>query len=111
MDIDGWRERLIKSLENSGRSMRSVSLAAGKGPGYIHSILSEGKEPTIDSLSRVCQEINVSLSYIIYGYNITSEQEEFITLFSKASPPERKAILMLLRSRTPEADLSQIDAP
>ncbi|ATO57874.1 helix-turn-helix domain-containing protein [Bartonella sp. 1-1C] len=97
MNIDGWRQRLQKALQKSGRSKRSISLAAGKGAGYLHSILSEGKEPTIESLYRVCHAINVSMSYILYGQETMPEDQEFIDLVLQVSPEERKAILTLLR--------------
>ncbi|MET3560612.1 hypothetical protein ABID39_001318 [Bartonella japonica] len=97
MNIDGWRQRLSEALEKSGRSKRSVSLAAGKGPGYLHSILAEGKEPTIESLVRVCHEINISVNHILYGQGVSSNDKEFIDLISKLSPEEKQAVLTLLR--------------
>ncbi|WP_026088141.1 helix-turn-helix transcriptional regulator [Bartonella rattaustraliani] len=100
MNINGWRQRLSEALEKSGRSKRSVSLAAGKGPGYLHSILSEGKDPTIESLARVCHEIDISVNYILYGQGASPEDKEFIELISKLSPQERQAILTLLRRPT-----------
>lgn len=103
MNIDGWRQRLSEALEKSGRSKRSVSLAARKGPGYLHSILSEGKEPTIESLARVCHEINISMNYILYGQGGSLQDKEFIDLISKLSPEERQAVLTLLRRSTGEA--------
>ncbi|WP_208441519.1 XRE family transcriptional regulator [Bartonella raoultii] len=103
MNINGWRQRLAAVLEKSGRSKRSISLAAGKGAGYLHSILTEGKEPTIESLARICHEINISMNYILYGQSMNSEDKEFIELISKLSPEERQAILTLLRRPTAEA--------
>ncbi|MBX4336483.1 helix-turn-helix domain-containing protein [Bartonella raoultii] len=97
MNIDGWRQRLKTALENNGRSKRSVSLAAGKGAGYLHSILSEGKEPTIESLARICHEINISMNYILYGQEASHQDKEFLELISKLSPEEKQAILTLLR--------------
>ncbi|WP_455473968.1 XRE family transcriptional regulator [Bartonella sp. B30(2025)] len=103
MNIDGWRQRLRVALEKSGRSKRSISLAAGKGAGYLHSVLKEGKEPTIESLARICHEINVSINYILYGDSMSFEDQEFIELISKISPEERQAILTLLRRSNGEA--------
>ncbi|WP_336288176.1 MULTISPECIES: XRE family transcriptional regulator [unclassified Bartonella] len=103
MNIDGWRKRLSEALKKSGRSKRSVSLAAGKGAGYLHSILTEGKEPTIESLARICHEINISMNYILYEDGASLEDKEFIDLVSKLSPEERQAILTLLRRPTHEA--------
>ncbi|WP_208436278.1 XRE family transcriptional regulator [Bartonella phoceensis] len=103
MNIDGWRQRLSAALKKSGRSKRSISLAAGKGAGYLHSILTEGKEPTIESLARICHEINVSMNYVLYGQGVSPEDKEFIELISKLSPEERQAILTLLRRPVDEA--------
>ncbi|MBB5074367.1 pyrroline-5-carboxylate reductase [Bartonella callosciuri] len=103
MNIDGWRQRLNVALEKSGRSKRSVSLAAGKGAGYLHSILSEGKEPTVESLARICHEINIGMNYVLYGHGASPEDKEFLDLISKLSPEERQAILTLLRRPTGEA--------
>ncbi|WP_332065820.1 XRE family transcriptional regulator [Bartonella sp. CB189] len=103
MNISGWRQRLKKAFEKSSRSKRSISLAAGKGAGYLHSILSEGKEPTIESLARICHEMNVSMNYILYGDSVTLEDQEFVRLISKLSSEERRAILILLRRSIDEA--------
>ncbi|RCL01008.1 MAG: hypothetical protein JSC188_000749 [Candidatus Tokpelaia sp. JSC188] len=102
MNINKWRQRLAKSLEKSQKSKRSISLAAGMGPGYLHSILVEEKDPTIESLVKVCKELQVSIAYIIYGYEVTPIQEEFLRLFELASPADRQAILTFLRSRNDE---------
>lgn len=54
MGNDDWRARLQKAIDDSGMSYRAVSLAANKGPGYIHSILNEGKYPSVVNLIAVC---------------------------------------------------------
>lgn len=102
MITSGWRQRLITSIDNAGRSMRSISLDAGMSHGYLRSILYQGKDPTIESLARICRELDISLAKIIYGYDLTTEEEEFIDLFSKTSPDDRRAILTLLRSLSEE---------
>lgn len=95
-----WRDRLARAIEGSGKSKRGISLASGMGPGYVHSILSEGKDPTIDPLLKICGEIDVSINYIIYGYAVSREDEEFLRLISQIPEQEKEAMLSLLRSRT-----------
>lgn len=95
---DGWKTRLEEALEKSGRSKRSVSLAAGLGPGYVHSILKEGKDPTIENLIAVANALEVSLSYLLYGYDVSKETEEILSLLEKR-PQQRAAILQLLRGQ------------
>lgn len=94
-----WRERLATALKDSGKSKREVSLAAGMGPGYVHSLLAEGKDPTVQNLLKVCEKIGVSLSFILYGYDLTAENEEILRLLKAATPGEREGLLQILRER------------
>jgi transcriptional regulator with XRE-family HTH domain len=98
--LDGaWRNRLAAALKDSGKSMREVSLAAGMGPGYVHSLLSDGKDPTIHNLIKVCDVVGKSLSFILYGYELTAENEEILRLLMAATPGEREGFLRILRDR------------
>ncbi|OMP69950.1 transcriptional regulator [Agrobacterium tumefaciens] len=99
MGIADWRARLQDALEASGKSAREVSLAAGKGPGYVHSILKEGKEPTVDNLIAICSVLNVSLSQVIYGIEMSAETAEILSLLEN-SPNARDGILKILRDKT-----------
>lgn len=96
---EAWRSRLAASVEESGKSMRKISLDAGLGPGYLHSILSEGKEPTIQNLISVCENVGVSLSYVVWGFDVTAENEEILRLLKDASPDVREGILKILQDR------------
>ena len=98
MGNDDWRARLQKAIDDSGMSYRAVSLAANKGPGYIHSILSEGKDPSVNNLIAVCEVVGVSLSHVLYGFDISPETEEILTLLQE-DPGARPALLALLRKR------------
>jgi transcriptional regulator with XRE-family HTH domain len=96
---DEWRKRLSEAVANSKKSKRQVSLEAGLGAGYVHSILSEGKDPTVANLMKVCEKLNVSLWAILYGADISAEDEELLRLYQASSPSERSALLNLVRSR------------
>ena len=98
MSNDAWRDRLKAALNASGRSMRSVSLDAGLGSGYLHSVLVEGKDPTIGRLLDVCSAIGASPSFILYGVDLMPEDAEIIEAMH-ASPDARAAIVALLRTR------------
>lgn len=95
---DTWRERLAKAIEARGVSKRSLSLKAGMGPGYVHSLLSEGKEPTIEKLVRICAELDVPLAAIVYGDEASQFVQEVVELWRKAPPSLRQGILEILRS-------------
>lgn len=98
MKNSDWKDRLGAAVEKSGKSMRAISLAAGMGPGYIHALLGEGKEPTLSSLLAICRELDISLSYLVYGQDFSRVDEEFLHLLSTATDAEKEAILNLLRS-------------
>jgi len=59
----GWRRRLSLVVEASGRSKRSISLAAGLGPNYLREILA-GKSPTLDYMILLCKELGIRLADI-----------------------------------------------
>ena len=97
---DEWRIRLAAALKDSGKSKRAASLEAGLGSGYMHSILTEGKSPTIENLISVCKVLSVSPAYIMYGVDIFPEDAEIIEAM-RADKGTRDAILSLLRMHKP----------
>ncbi|MEH7827644.1 hypothetical protein [Gemmobacter denitrificans] len=96
MENTDWRSRLEAAIKSSGNSMRAVSIASGNGPGYIHGILKEGKDPTIEKLMAVCEAVPVSLAHVIYGFEITQEDADLLGAMKRA-PEAREAVLTLLR--------------
>lgn len=94
--IDAMRSRISTALAEKNISKRQASLDAGLGPGYLHSILDEGKEPTVTKLAQVCNSIGVSLAYVLYGAEISPEVEQLISLIDE-NPQKRDAILALLQ--------------
>ncbi|WP_296100305.1 helix-turn-helix transcriptional regulator [uncultured Agrobacterium sp.] len=92
-----WRSRLRDAMERRGMSAREVSLAAGKGQGYVHSILKEGKDPTVDNLIAVCKVLNVTLAEVVYGIEMSPETAEILALI-EGSPDTREGILKILRN-------------
>ena len=93
-----WRARLEDAVKDSGRSMRDISLAANKGPGYVFSILREGKDPTIDNLLAICGALDVSLTKILFGVPMSAQTQEILSLIED-NPASRDGILQILRSR------------
>lgn len=93
---DDWRPRLKGAIERSNRSMREVSLAAGRAHGYVNSILNEGKDPTITNLEAVCRVLGVSMIEILFGIPLTLNEQELIELLSKASAAKQQSVRVLL---------------
>lgn len=99
MDWDGWKERLADGIKAKGKSQREVSLAAGKGPGYVNSLLKEGKDPTIENLLLVCEAADLSLIWVLFGFDMDRETEEIVRELKRESPTGRSGLLQHLRER------------
>lgn len=102
MSVNGknttWRDRLLEAIKASGRSQRSLSLAANLGAGAVNSWFTEGKEPSVANFIAVAQELNVSVSWLLYGINISRETEELLQLL-ESQPDARDGILQVLRAK------------
>ena len=94
---DSWKVRLAEAIEASGKSKRSISIEAKLGVGYLHAILVEGKDPTIGNLQKIFAAIPVSITAILTGADITSDEEQIISLLRKSST-KTDAVVTLLKS-------------
>jgi len=96
MQNELWRERLSQALKDRGLSMRDVSLRAGLAAGYVASLLGkEQKDPTISNLAAVCDAVGVSLPFVLYGYEITPEDQEIVAAMHE-NPVKRDAVITLI---------------
>tara|TARA_Y100000310_G_C20638556_1_gene792568 strand:- start:361 stop:687 length:327 start_codon:yes stop_codon:yes gene_type:complete len=95
MKKDAWRARLVEAIEHSGKSARAISTEAGLGPGYVHSIIKEGKDPTVERLLSVCDAVPVSLIYVMYGVDAEPDDIAILRLLQE-NPDARKGILTIL---------------
>lgn len=84
-----WRDRLRGAIEATERSQRDISLQAGMAPGYVNSLFNEAKDPRISNLLKILDEIDVSLSYILYGIEMSPEMEELLRLFERLNPDQK----------------------
>jgi len=94
----GWRKRLSDAVASSDKSKRAISLDSKNGPGYVHSILSEGKEPTIEKLMSVCDAVPVSSMYVIFGVNVDASDLELLKAL-EGNPHRRAGILAILDAK------------
>ena len=104
MKQSDWKSRLIEGIEAQGKSQREVSLAAGRGPGYVNSLLKEGKDPTVENLITVCRAANISLAWVLFGFEMSRETEEIVRLLETGSPKRRDSLLQLLQGDTEKDD-------
>jgi len=95
MSDESWRIRLRAAIADSGKSMRAISLAASLSPGYVHSIMEDGKEPTIDKLLAVCDAIPVSAIRILLGVDALPDDVAILRALHE-NPDKRQGILAIL---------------
>ena len=95
---EAWRTRLTEALAQRKMSKRAASLAAGLAPGYVHSLLVEGKEPSVFNLEAVCKAVGVSLQYLLYGYHVSPATARLLQLMEE-HPDRRDAVLAIFGAR------------
>ena len=61
----GWQGRLHAAIEGSGKSRRAISIEAGLAHGYVHSVLVDGKEPTVSRFLAICAAIPADPAQIL----------------------------------------------
>lgn len=93
------RKRLKKALEDKGKSMRSVSLASGNGESYLAGVITNGRDPQLSRLIAVCKKLDVSLSWVLYGFDLPKGSEE-IFQFLTENPERAEHVAALLRARS-----------
>lgn len=94
-DTNAMRKRLLLLLEQSGLSMREASKRGDTTPGYLHSVLKDGAEPTVQKLAKICEANGFSLAFVLFGFEISPETERLMTLMEQDTRA-RDGILALL---------------
>ncbi len=94
-----WRDRLRQAVDDSGKAMREISLGAGCGPGYLFDILRDnGKNPTLPKLLSIIGQMDASLLYVVYGFEIGADEERLLEVYAKMDPIQRDAFLKMAAS-------------
>ena len=65
-----WRScipSLRRAIDDSGLSMKQISIKSGVGETTIYSWLSGSSSPTVDNLASVCAAIGASVSGVVSG--------------------------------------------
>ncbi|MCJ7871146.1 adenosylcobalamin-dependent ribonucleoside-diphosphate reductase [Phaeobacter sp. J2-8] len=60
-----YRKNLANLIELRGTTMRQASLDAGLSHGYLHGIIKDGKEPTLDRIEKIASVLNAEVSEIL----------------------------------------------
>lgn len=97
MEIPAWKARLIEAIEKDGRDDAVISRAAGLGRNFVNQFRGT-RVPSVENLLALCAEVDVSLSRVFFGSDISREAEEMLTLFSRLDPEAQAHFLGLLRA-------------
>jgi transcriptional regulator with XRE-family HTH domain len=95
-DIDAMRTRLDAVLKKEGISYTAASQKAGASKGYVHSVIAGTADPGTKKLANICRANGISFAYVVFGFEMSSETEELISLF-EARPEQRANILALIK--------------
>ena len=94
-----WFDRFVYALGQDRRSMREISMAAGCGPNYLQQVVKDRKQPTVDRLLRVLNQLGTtSILYVLTGATFTEEDEEFFRLVLSLDPELRTEALNFFRA-------------
>lgn len=94
-DPESMRERIKAELKKDRRSQAEIARDAGLGHGYLTNILTRGQIPSVDKLDALCQELKVSISWIMYGEELPADFHRVHDLMRK-DPKKFYALLALL---------------
>lgn len=101
----GWRARLVEAIEQDGRDMKAISLAAKCGPNYVQQIVKDGKAPGADRLVRLLQVLGRPASlHIILGAELTPDDEALVQIVSRLSPEQKETALAFFRTLPSRTD-------
>lgn len=107
MDAPAWKQRLHSAIKDrwvaQGRSLAELSRLSGQGPNYVSQMLNEDKEPKTQTVINIAENINVSLSWIFLGIDMTAEDEKLLLIAAKIDTDQKKKLLDLLGSIASES--------
>ena len=98
-DNRAMRARLEQALKDKKESMRSASIGAGQGESYLAGVITNGRDPQLSRLIAVCEYLDVSLPWLLYGFDLPSGSEEIFQLLAE-NPEKSENIAALLRAQT-----------
>ncbi len=79
-DPEAMRVRLLQVVADKGLSLREVSLHSGNSESYLSGVLKRGRDPQLANFINVCEYLQVSVSWALYGYEITADDEALLQL-------------------------------
>lgn len=97
-DPDKMRERLKQAVEASPLSQNEISLRSGNSVSYVSGVLTGGRDPQMSKISAVCEVLEVSPMWLLYGFDVPDGADEIFQLVSD-HPDQVDSVASLLRAQ------------
>jgi hypothetical protein len=108
---ENWFDRLVEVLSAKDRSMRAISLAAGKGPNYISQMIKDRKQPSADNLSLILNQFEKDTAlYVLTGIRLTQEDLEVLALLSHLPHGVKSHFRAMLLEMKETEELEEIES-
>lgn len=91
-----WFARLEAAIAASGKTLRQISLEAGLSHGYMHSLVSGRRAPSVPHLIKICRVLGIAVSEIVDGHPLAPETAELLEIWASMSAERRKVWLAAL---------------
>lgn len=99
--IDGWQDRLILAIderrERDGLTDRGLSVKADLGANFVEQLRKGGRIPRVETLQKLAAFLDISLHYILFGQEITAEEEDLLLALRQLDEADKAIYLAALR--------------
>lgn len=93
-----WRARLIQCINEDGRSARKIGGLAGVGDNYVSQMINENKQPSFDIVVRLCDVLDISITYVVTGAKMSRYEEEVLAILAQMDDQSRQALRAFLET-------------
>ncbi len=95
---ENWKTRLLQAVDNDGRSDRAISLAANLGVNFVNELRNTSKEPSIEKVLRLAAELQLSVSYLFLGRDLSKDDEDLLLVLQSLPADAKAGLLAVLRA-------------
>ncbi|MBB5264870.1 transcriptional regulator with XRE-family HTH domain [Catenibacillus scindens] len=94
--------RILELCKERGYTVYRLSSLSGIPTSTITSILKRNNAPTIPTLQKICQALDLTLAqFFSQGFDtLTPSQSEYLEEFTRLNPHERELVLAYIRGIT-----------
>ncbi|AGB71839.1 MULTISPECIES: hypothetical protein [Rhizobium] len=95
---ENWKTRLLRAVDNDGRSDRAISLAAGLGVNFVNELRNTPKDPSIEKVLKLAVELHLSMTYLFLGRDLSKDDEDLLSVLQSLPEDAKAGLLAALRA-------------